>query len=104
MYAVIKSGGKQYKVKEGDVVRVEKLAAAEGAAVDIKEVLLVADGDAVRVGTPRVADATVSATVKAHGRGRKLKVIKFRRRKHSRKQQGHRQAYTELGITGISVK
>lgn len=104
MYAVIKSGGKQYKVKEGDVVRVEKIAANEGETVDIEDVLMLADGDAVTVGTPKVEGAKVSATVKSHGRGPKIKIIKFKRRKHSRKQMGHRQAYTELAITGISAK
>ena len=104
MYAVIKTGGKQYKVKEGDIVRVEKLAAAEGDTVSIEDVLMLADGDAVTVGTPRVEGAKVSATVKSHVRGPKIKIIKFKRRKHSRKQMGHRQAYTELAITGISAK
>lgn len=104
MYAVIKSGGKQYKVKEGDTIRVEKIAANEGDTVNIEDVLMLADGEAVTVGTPKVDGATVSATVKSHGRGPKVKIIKFRRRKHSRKQMGHRQAYTELAITGISAK
>lgn len=104
MYAVIKSGGKQYKVKEGDTIRVEKIAANEGDTVNIEDVLMLADGEAVTVGTPKVDGAKVSATVKSHGRGPKVKIIKFKRRKHSRKQMGHRQAYTELAITGISAK
>ncbi len=101
MYAVIKSGGKQYKVQEGDTIRVEKIDAVEGGEVKLNDVLMVADGDDISVGVPLVAGATVAATVKSHGRGEKIKVIKFRRRKQHRKQMGHRQAYTELEITGI---
>ncbi len=104
MYAVIKSGGKQYKVREGDTIRVEKLAAEEGKKVKIKDVLLVADGEDVKVGTPNVSGATVSATVKSHGRGPKVKIVKFKRRKNYRRQMGHRQAYTELSIDGITAK
>ena len=104
MYAVIKSGGRQYKVKEGDVVRVEKIAARKGDTVDIDEVLLLADGDAVTIGTPKVAGAKVSAEVQSHGRGPKIRIIKFKRRKQSRKQMGHRQAYTELAITRILAR
>ena len=101
MYAVIKSGGKQYKVQQGDTIRVEKIDATEGGEVKLNDVLMVADGDDISVGAPLVAGATVAATVKSHGRGEKIKVIKFRRRKQHRKQMGHRQAYTELEITGI---
>ena len=101
MYAVIKSGGKQYKVREGDTIRVEKIDAMEGGEIELNDVLMVADGDAISIGAPLVDGATVAATVKSHGRGTKIKVIKFRRRKHHRKQMGHRQAYTELEITGI---
>lgn len=101
MYAVVETGGKQYRVAVGDVIRVEKLDAEAGAAVNLDKVLMVADGDNVRIGAPNVADAAVSATVKAHGRGEKIRVFKFRRRKHFRKSQGHRQYYTELEITGI---
>ena len=104
MYAVIKSGGKQYKVREGDTIRVEKINAAEGGEISLDDVLMVADGDDISVGTPVVAGATVAATVKSHGRGAKIKVVKFRRRKHHRKQMGHRQDYTELEITGISTQ
>jgi len=104
MYAVIRTGGKQYKVTEGERIRVEKLEAAEGATVNLDEVLMVADGDSITVGDPLVKGAKVSATVAAHGRGDKIRIVKFRRRKHYQKQAGHRQAYTELAITGISKK
>ena len=104
MYAVIRTGSKQYKVKQGDIIRVERLDAKEGAVVSLAEVLLVAADDKVTVGQPLVAGASVSATVKRHGRGDKVRIIKFRRRKHYRKRQGHRQWYTELAITGISAK
>ncbi|HEY5719271.1 MAG TPA: 50S ribosomal protein L21 [Gammaproteobacteria bacterium] len=103
MYAVILSGGKQYKVAEGGKVRVEKLDVAEGDAVELDKVLLVADGENVRIGTPYLEGGKVTATVSAQGRGKKVKIIKFRRRKHHMKQQGHRQAYTELQITGIQA-
>ncbi len=102
MYAVIVTGGKQYRVAEGDVVRVEKLPVEEGGAVEIDKVLMVTNGDDVKVGAPYVDGGKVTATVAAHGRGDKIKIIKFRRRKHSRKQMGHRQDYTELKITGIA--
>jgi large subunit ribosomal protein L21 len=101
MYAVIETGGKQYKVTVGDVVQVEKLAAEAGASVSLDRVLMIADGDRVSVGNPVVAGASVQATVKAQGRGDKVHVFKRRRRKHYRKQAGHRQSYTELEITGI---
>ncbi len=104
MYAVIKSGGKQYKVREGDTLRVEKIDVEEGGEISLDDILMVADGDDISVGTPMVAGATVAATVKSHGRGPKIKVIKFKRRKHHRKQMGHRQAYTELEITGINTQ
>ena len=103
MYAVIKTGGKQYKVSEGDTLRVEKLDAEEGASVDIDTVLMVVDGDKVAVGSPLLEGARVSATVKSQGRGRKIKIVKFRRRKHHQKHMGHRQAYTELKITKIAA-
>ena len=104
MYAVIKSGGKQYKVREGDTLRVEKIDVEEGGEISLDDILMVADGDDISVGTPIVASATVAATVKSHGRGPKIKVIKFKRRKQHRKQMGHRQAYTELEITGINTQ
>jgi large subunit ribosomal protein L21 len=101
MYAVVETGGKQYRVAVGDVLRVEKLDVAEGGAVNLDKVLMVADGDSVRVGTPNLAGSAVTATVKAHGRGDKIRIFKFRRRKHYRKSQGHRQHYTEIEITAI---
>ncbi len=101
MYAVFKTGGKQYKASTGDVVRVEKLPAEMGSSVEIDEVLMVADGDDIRVGAPTLDGGKVKAEVVAHGRGDKVRIIKFRRRKHSMKQMGHRQYYTELKITGI---
>ena len=103
MYAVIQSGGKQHRVAEGDTLRVEKLAADEGATLELDRVLLVADGDDVKIGTPYVEGGKVTATVKAHGRAKKVKIVKFKRRKHHLKRQGHRQWYTELQITGISA-
>ncbi|HRD73707.1 MAG: 50S ribosomal protein L21 [Lysobacteraceae bacterium] len=102
MYAVIVTGGKQYRVMQGETLRVEKLDVAEGSSIDLDQVLLVGEGDGVTVGTPLVAGAKVTATVKAHGRADKVHIIKFRRRKHFRKQQGHRQHYTEIEITGIA--
>jgi large subunit ribosomal protein L21 len=101
MYAVVETGGKQYRVAVGDVIRVEKLDAAAGSAVNFDKVLMVADGGNVRVGAPNVAGAAVTATVKAHGRADKVHIFKFRRRKHYRKSQGHRQHYTEIEITAI---
>ncbi len=102
MYAVIKTGGKQYRVAPGQVLRVERIDAAEGDAVELDDVLLVADGDDVRVGTPRVEGGKVEAKVRSHGRRRKIEIMKFKRRKHHQKQMGHRQHYTELEITGIN--
>jgi len=101
MYAIIKTGGKQYRVHAGDQVRVETLAADVGAAVSFDQVLVVGAGDAVRVGAPLVAGAAVNATILAHGRGEKVKIFKLRRRKHYQKTQGHRQNYTEVRIDDI---
>ena len=103
MYAVIMTGGKQYRVSQGDKVRVEKLDAAEGSSVELGQVLMIADGDDVKVGAPYLDGGKVTATVKAHGRGKKVQIIKFRRRKHHMKRQGHRQAFTEIEVTGISA-
>lgn len=103
MYAIIVTGGKQYRVMDGEVLRVEKLDAEAGAKVEINEVLLVGNGDSVTVGTPTVAGAKVTATVKSHGRLDKIRIVKFRRRKHHRKQMGHRQHFTEIQITGITA-
>ena len=102
MYAVIETGGKQYRVAEGQSIKVEKLNVEEGSSIDLDKVLLVANGDDIKVGAPYVAGGKVTATVKGHGRGKKIHIIKFRRRKHYQKEQGHRQHYTELEITGIS--
>ena len=103
MYAVIKTGGKQYKVSAGGKLKVESLPVEVGGAVEIKDVLMVADGDKVKIGAPFVAGASVKATVVSHGRGEKVMIFKMRRRKHYRKTQGHRQNYTELRIEGISA-
>ena len=103
MYAVIQTGGKQYRVSEGDTLRVEKLGVDEGSEVGLEKVLMVADGDDIRVGTPYLDGGKVTATVKSHGRGKKVKIVKFKRRKQYLKRQGHRQWYTELEITGISA-
>ena len=104
MYAVIKTGGKQYRVMQGETLRVEKLEGDIGAAVTFDQVLLIGEGEGITVGTPLVAGASVAATVKAQGRGDKVRIIKFRRRKHHMKQMGHRQYYTEVEITSISAK
>jgi large subunit ribosomal protein L21 len=101
MYAVVKTGGKQYRVQSGESVRVESLPAEVGAAVSFDEVLMVGEGESVRVGTPFVAGAKVNATVVAHGRGEKVHIFKMRRRKHFQKSQGHRQGYTEVRIDDI---
>jgi large subunit ribosomal protein L21 len=101
MYAIIKSGGKQYRVKAGEQVRVEALAAEVGSTVSLEEVLLVGTGEGVKVGAPLVSGAKVKATVVSHGRGDKVKIFKLRRRKHYQKTQGHRQSYTELRIDDI---
>lgn len=101
MYAVVKTGGKQYRVQSGESVRVESLPAEVGAAVSFDEVLMVGEGESVRVGTPFVAGVKVNATVVAHGRGEKVHIFKMRRRKHFQKSQGHRQGYTEVRIDDI---
>ena len=101
MYAVFKSGGKQHRVVEGDVIKLEKLEVATGDKIEFDEVLMVADGEDVKVGTPVLEGGKVTAEVVTHGRGDKIRIIMFRRRKHSKKQQGHRQWFTEVKITGI---
>lgn len=103
MYAVIQTGGKQYRVAPGDRLKVEKITAEAGASVELDKVLMVADGENVKVGKPYLDGGVVTATVKTHGRGKKVKIIKFRRRKHHMKRQGHRQWFTELEITGINT-
>ena len=103
MYAVIKTGGKQYRVESGAQVRVESLVADVGAAVSFDEVLLVGGGDTVKVGAPLVSGAKVKATVVSHGRGEKVKIFKMRRRKHYQKHQGHRQNYTAVQVSEIKL-
>ncbi len=102
MYAVIQTGGKQYRVSEGSTIKVEMLKAEQGASVELDKVLMIANGDDVKVGAPYVEGGKVTATVKAHGRGKKVQIIKFKRRKHHMKRQGHRQWFTELEVTGIA--
>ena len=104
MYAVIATGGKQYRVIKGETLRVEKLVGEEGSEVELDGVLMVVDGDNVEVGTPMLDKGAVTATIKSHGRGKKVEIIKFRRRKHSRTQAGHRQSYTEIEVTDIKAK
>lgn len=103
MYAVIKTGGKQYRVAVGDKLKVESLKAEEGDKVTLDHVLMIGDGESVEVGTPTL-DKTVEATVLSNGRGKKLRVVKFRRRQNSRTRNGHRQNFTELEITSIGGK
>lgn len=103
MYAVIKTGGKQYRVSTGDKVKVETLPADVGAEVVLDQVLMVGQGDTVSVGKPLIPGATVTAKVVSHGRGDKVRIFKLRRRKHYKKQAGHRQNYTEIQIGTISV-
>lgn len=103
MYAVFVSGGKQHRVAEGDVVRLELLEVEPGSAIEFDQVLLVANGDDVKIGAPVVEGGKVKAEVVTHGRGEKIRIVKFRRRKHFRKQAGHRQYFTEVKITGISA-
>ncbi len=102
MYAVIKTGGKQYRVAPGEKVKIEQVQADVGATIVLDQVLMVADGEAVKVGTPTLAGAKVSATVVAHGRGPKVRIFKMRRRKHYMKTQGHRQNYTEIRVDAIN--
>ena len=102
MYAVIATGGKQYRVSKGDALRVETLDAAVGDTIDFDQVLMVGEGEDARVGAPLVDGARVTAEVLEHGRGNKVHIIKFRRRKHHMKRQGHRQNYTAVRITDIA--
>src|SRR6478609_11765775 len=103
MYAVIKTGGKQYRVASGEKIKVEQIAADVGQEIVIDQVLAVGDGSGLKVGTPLVSGATVVATVVAHGKHDKVRIFKMRRRKHYQKHQGHRQQYTELEIGAIAV-
>jgi large subunit ribosomal protein L21 len=102
MYAVIKTGGKQYKVAPGENLKVELIPAEVGAEVTLDQVLMIGEGESVRLGQPTVAGAAVKATVLAHGRGEKVNIFKMRRRKNYRKHQGHRQGFTELRIDSIA--
>lgn len=102
MYAVVRTGGKQYRVAAGEKLKVEQIPADVGSEVVLDQVLMVADGDSVTMGTPLVSGASVKAKVLAQGRGEKVNIFKVRRRKHYRKSQGHRQNYTELEILGIA--
>jgi len=103
MYAVIKSGGKQHRVVEGETLKLEKIEAETEATIEFDEVLLVGEGADVKIGAPVVEGAKVTAEVVAHGRHKKVKIVKFKRRKHHMKQMGHRQWYTEVKITGIKA-
>lgn len=103
MYAVIESGGQQHRVQEGEILKLEKLDAATGATVDFDKVLLVGEGANVKIGAPYVAGSKVTAEVLNHDKAKKVSIIKFTRRKHHRKQQGHRQWFTEVKITGIKA-
>ncbi len=103
MYAVIKTGGKQYRIQVGEKLKIEQLPVESGSELVIDQVLMIADGDKVSVGTPLVAGAKVNATVLGQGRHDKIRIFKMRRRKHYQKHQGHRQNYTEIQITGISA-
>ncbi len=103
MYAVIKTGGKQYRVAQGETLKIESVAGDVGSAITLDKVLMVGDGDKVSVGKPLLNGASVKATIVAHGRGEKIKIFKMKRRKHYQKHQGHRQNYTEIRIDGISA-
>ena len=103
MYAVIKTGGKQYRVAAGEKIKVEQIPADVGAEIILDQVLMVGEGESVNIGTPLLAGAKVTAKVVAHGRGPKIKIFKMRRRKHYQKHQGHRQNYTEIEISGIAA-
>ncbi len=102
MYAVIKSGGKQHRVVEGETLKLEKIEAETGATIEFDEVLLVGEGESVTIGEPLVSGAKVTAEVIAQARHKKVNIIKFKRRKHHMKRAGHRQWYTEVKITGIA--
>ncbi len=101
MYAVISNGGKQYRVQAGDVVKLESMSGEVGAAVDFDKVLLVGEGEQLKLGAPYVDGSKVVGTIVSHGRHKKIHIVKFKRRKHHEKWQGHRQNYTEVKITEI---
>ena len=104
MYAVFQSGGKQHRVAEGQTLRLEKIEVAPGESIEFDDILMVSNGDDIKIGTPFVSGSKVTAEVVTHGRGDKVKIVKFRRRKHSRTTMGHRQWFTEVKITGISAQ
>ncbi len=104
MYAVIKTGGKQFKVSEGETLKIEKLTSEVGKKISINNVLTFVDGEKVIIGTPIVEGASVNATIVSHGRGDKVKIFKMNRRKHYKKSQGHRQSFTEIKVDKIAVK
>ena len=103
MYAVIKTGGKQYRVIQGETLKIETVAGEVGSAIVLDKVLMVGDGDKLSVGKPMLTGATVTATIVSNGRHDKIRIFKMRRRKHYQKHQGHRQNYTEIRIDGISA-
>ena len=103
MYAVVVTGGKQYRVEEGQTLKVEKLEVATGESIELEKVLLIGNGDDVKIGAPVVEGAKVVAEIINHGRHKKVKILKFKRRKHHMKQMGHRQWFTEVKITGINA-
>ena len=103
MYAVKKTGGKQYRVVAGEKIKVEQILADVGSEITLDQILMVGEGESVKIGTPVVSGAVVKATVLSHGRHDKIKIFKMRRRKHYQKHQGHRQNYTELRIEAISA-
>jgi large subunit ribosomal protein L21 len=103
MFAVIATGGKQYRVQEGTVLRVEKLTAEAGASVEFDQVLLVGEGADAKLGAPFISGAKVTATVQSHGKGDKVRIVKFRRRKHYKREKTHRQPYTEIKVTAITA-
>ena len=103
MYAVIQTGGKQYRVTAGEKLKIERIAGEVGQEITLDRVLLVADGEALKMGAPLVAGARVKAKVLKHGRGEKVRIFKLNRRKHYRRSQGHRQNYTEIEILGIAA-
>ena len=103
MYAVIKTGGKQYRVAAGEKLKIEQIPADVGAEISLDQILMVGEGESVKIGTPLLSGASVKATVLAQGRHKKVSIFKMRRRKHYQKHQGHRQNYTEIRIDGISA-
>lgn len=103
MYAVFQSGAKQHRVSEGQTVRLEKLDIATGEVIQFEQILIIANNENIKIGAPFVDGGKINAKVVAHGRNEKIKIVKFRRRKHCRKQQGHRQWFTDVKITNISI-